>query len=379
VSRSVLLVHSSSGHYGADRQLQLIATGLDPDRYRPLVILPEDGPLVVDLRAAGIEVEVRRLAVLRRQLAHPAGLASVAAAAARDARGLARLIRERDVALVHSNTSVILGAAGAAAIARVPHIWHIREIYARFARSWPAYRRLLETARALPCVSEATAGQFRASACVRVLHDGLWGDPHRAPREEARVSLGLPPDVPAIAVLGRITDWKGQGVLVRALAEPPLRERGAVALIAGDAWPGAEDRADELSALARACGVADRVRMLGFRDDVESVFGAADLVAVPSSAPDPLPGAAIEAAAAGCAVIASAHGGLPEIIRDGETGWLVRPGDPAELATAAAWLLDDHSARERFASAAARDVRVRFAPARLHEGVHRLYDELVRG
>ena len=83
------------------------------------------------------------------------------------------------------------------------------------------------------------------------------------------------------------------------------------------------------------------MRLLGFRDDVENVYGAADVIAVPSTAPDPLPGAAIEAAAAGCAVVASAHGGLPEIIRDGETGRLVPPGDAAALARAAAELLDD--------------------------------------
>ena len=150
------------------------------------------------------------------------------------------------------------------------------------------------------------------------------------------------------------------------------------ALIAGEAWPGAEHRAEDLSALARSLGVAERVHMLGFRDDVEVVFGAADLIAVPSSAPDPLPGAAIEAAAAGCAVIASDHGGLPEIIRDGETGRLVKPGDPAALAHAAAGLLDDPATRERFAAAAATDVRDRFAPARLHEAVHELYDTLLR-
>jgi glycosyltransferase involved in cell wall biosynthesis len=377
VVRLVLLVHSSSGHYGADRQLQLIATGLDPARYAPLVLLPDDGPLAEDLRVAGVEVQVRPLAVLRRQHVHPAGLGALTAAAARDARELSRLIRKRDVALVHSNTSVVLSGAAAAALARVPHVWHVREIYDRFARVWPLYRRLLGTARALPCVSRATAGQFGAGAPVRVVHDGLWGDPRRAPREQARAALGLPPDVPAIAVLGRISDWKGQDILLRALAGPPLRQRNVVALIAGEAWPGAEHRAGELHSLAQSLGVADRVRMLGFRDDIELVLGAADLIAVPSSAPDPLPGAAIEAAAAGCAVIASGHGGLPEIIRDGETGRLVEPGDPAALAAAGAALLDDPGTRERFGEAAARDVRERFAPTRLHEAVHELYDALL--
>ena len=67
----------------------------------------------------------------------------------------------------------------------------------------------------------------------------------------------------------------------------------------------------------------------GFVDDVAQVYGAADVIAVPSKQPDPLPNAALEAAAAGCCVVASAHGGLPEILRDGETGLLVhaeRPG-----------------------------------------------------
>lgn len=373
---SVLLVHSSSGRYGADRQLLLIAAGLDPDRYRPLVLLPDEGPLAGDLRAAGVEVEVRPLAVLRRQHAHPRGLAALAAQATREGLVLGRLIRERQVALVHSNTSVVLGGAAAAALTRIPHVWHVREIYDRFARLWPGYRRLLTTARVLPCVSRATTVQFGDATCTRVLYDGLWGEPRRAERVPARARLGLDPGVPAIAVLGRISDWKGQDVLVRALAEPALRQRGAVALIAGEAWPGAEHRARNLADLASSLGVSDRVRMLGFRDDVETVFGAADLVAVPSSAPDPLPGAAIEAAAAGCAVVASAHGGLPEIIRDGETGRLVRAGDPVALAETAAGLLDDPAARERLGAAAARDVRARFGSDRLRAEIHDLYDAL---
>ncbi|MDQ6779155.1 MAG: glycosyltransferase, partial [Actinomycetota bacterium] len=180
-----------------------------------------------------------------------------------------------------------------------------------------------------------------------------------------------------IAVLGRISGWKGQDVLVRALAEPELADRRALAVIAGAAWPGAEERTVAVRVLARSLGVDHRVRFVGFRDDVENVYGAADIVAVPSTAPDPLPGAAIEAAAAGCAVVASAHGGLPEIIRDRQTGRLVTPGDPAALARAAAALLDDPSARERLGATAAADVRERFAPERLLASIQDLYDEVL--
>jgi glycosyltransferase involved in cell wall biosynthesis len=273
-----------------------------------------------------------------------------------------------------------LGGASAAVLAGRPHVWHVREIYTRFGSWWPAYRRLLLSAAGLPCVSRAAAAQFgRAPHRVRVVWDGLAVTPRRAPRAEARRELALDPDAPVIAVLGRISDWKGQDVLVRALAEPALRDRGAVGLIAGEAWPGSEERAERVVELATALGVADRLHLIGFRDDLDTVLGAADLVAVPSTAPDPLPGSAIEAAAAGCAVVASACGGLPEIIHDGETGRLVEPGDPVALAQTAAALIDDPELRERLGAAAAQDVAHRFSADRLLASVQSLYDHVREG
>ena len=320
---------------------------------------------------------IRPLGVLRRGSMTPVGLASVAGAAARDAATLGRLIRRRGIALVHSNTSVVLGGAAAAAATRTRHVWHVREIFAGLERAWPAYRRLLTTATALPCVSEATAAQFPSTARTKVIHDGLAIDARRAPRTEARAALGLSDaEHPVIAVLGRISSWKGQDVLVHALAEPPLRDRRAIGVIAGEVWPGAEHRLAAVRQLAAELGVGDRLRFVGFRHDVENVYGAADLIAVPSTAPDPLPGAAIEAAAAGCAIVASDGGGLPEILSDGRTGRLVAPGVAVALARAAAELLDAPEERERLGAAAAADVRERFAAASLLAAVHELYESL---
>jgi glycosyltransferase involved in cell wall biosynthesis len=180
-----------------------------------------------------------------------------------------------------------------------------------------------------------------------------------------------------VAVLGRISDWKGQDVLVRALALPPLRERGAVALLAGGVWPGAEKRLERVLELASSLGVEDRLALVGFRDDIHNVYGAADVVAVPSTAPDPLPNSALEAAAAGCAVVAAAHGGLVEIFRDGVSGRLVVPGDAAALARCVGELLDDPAERGRLGAAAAADVRSRFAPERLLHGVETLWSEVL--
>jgi glycosyltransferase involved in cell wall biosynthesis len=336
-----------------------------------------DGELRQDLQAAGVEVLVRPLAVLRRAAMSPAGLARIGVTLARDAGGLARLARRRDVALVHTNTSVTLGGAAAARMAHIPHVWHVREIYTGFERWWPAYRRMLLTADALPCVSQATAAQLAGDRRASVLHDGLPIAAHRSPRDEARAALDLPRDAFVCAILGRISTWKGQDVLIRALADPALAASGAIALVAGDAWQGEERRLEELHELAGTLGVAGRVRFQGFRSDVENVYGAADVVCVPSTQPDPLPNAALEAAAAGCCVVAANHGGLPEILRDETTGMLVTPGDPGALAAALAHLHADPARREQLGAAAAADVRERFAPARLLERTQALYDDVV--
>jgi glycosyltransferase involved in cell wall biosynthesis len=340
-------------------------------------VLAEDGPLRHDLEAAGVETHVRPLAVLRRSLMSASGMGRVAAAWAADAGGLGRMARQRDVALVHTNTSVTLGGAAAARIAGVPHVWHVREIYAGFERWWPAYRRLLVTADALPCVSAATAAQFAEKDPALVVPDGLAAPPARGERTASRAAVGVDGDAFTVAALGRISAWKGQEVLLRALATPALAEAGAVGVVAGSAWRGEERRERELHELARRLGIEDRVRFLGFRDDVGTVLGAADVVVIPSTQPDPLPNAALEAGAAGCCVVAADHGGLPDMIRDGATGRLVPPGDHQALAGVLAELAADADLRAVLGAAAQHDLAIRFAPDALLKRTQALYDELV--
>ena len=393
---TVLLVHSSSGRYGADRQLALIARGLDPARYRPLVVLPEDGDLVKDLRAAGVPTRVRPLAVVRRELLSTRGMAGMAAALLSDRRELGDMIARAPIALVHSNTSVLLGGAAAARRRGVPHLWHVREIYTEFQLGWSMYQRLLGATGALACVSQATRAQFdgRLGTRARVVYDGLAlpsldaldgraTENHAMERRaRARSALGLAAEGLVYVVLGRLSSWKGQEVLLRALAEPVLASRAAGrprVVVAGEAWRQAPGPRQGLSDLARELGVAEQVRFAGFVDDPGELYAAADVVMVPSTQPDPLPNAALEAAAAGCCVVASNVGGLPEILTDRRTGRLVAPGDPRALAVVLAELAEDPLQRRRLGQAAREDIRRRFGFERLLEQVQGLYDELLGG
>lgn len=136
-------------------------------------------------------------------------------------------------------------------------------------------------------------------------------------------------------------------------------------LIAGEAWPGQERHAHALMPF-------HRVHTAGFTDP-GLVYGAADVVVVPSTAPDPLPNAAMEAAAAGCCVVAANHGGLPEIITDRETGRLFPPGDQQALTRILNELRDAPLERRSLGEAAWRDARQRFDPARMRREVDAVY------
>jgi glycosyltransferase involved in cell wall biosynthesis len=220
------------------------------------------------------------------------------------------------------------------------------------------------------CVSAAVASQFDSDGTF-VVYDGV-DLPPAGVRSGMRTQAGLAPF--RVAVLGRIADWKGQDVLVRALAEPALAEIGAQGVIAGDAYPG--ESAPDIRQLAKQLGVEDRVEFTGFTPNPEQILASVDAVAVPSTRPDPLPNSAIEALAAGLPVVAANHGGLPEIVKHDQTGLLVPPHDPSALAKALRRLADDPGERARMGRAAAADAADRFGLERMLDETEAVYASL---
>jgi len=259
-------------------------------------------------------------------------------------------------------------AAGAARVIHVREIWTGGGPAERAL--WPLMRRRLLRADALLGISQAVCDQFPPGAAT-LLRDGLARRPAPVDRDAGRAALGLPTDRFVVAVVGRVHPWKGQDILAWALAEPALAEIGAIGLVVGDAIAGgnAEKRLD---ALERVLPLDGRLRRLGFRDDVDTVLGAVDAVVVPSTRPEPLGQVALEAAAAGRPVVASRAGGVAEVVRDGETGLLVPPGDPAALAAALARLAADPEEAARMGRTGAE----RLADEPAAEALQAVYDGL---
>ncbi len=319
------------------------------------MLLPFDGPLVEDLAC---DVVVAPVPVLRRQHMSLKGAGRLAREVAAFQPFFARLLSEREPDIVHANTSVILGLRHHA-----PRlVTHVREIYPPTPVLWPLHRRQILASDAVICVSHATADHLVAIATKSsaVVHDGLAFDPVPVDRAAARRALSLPPHSFVAAVLGRISAWKGQELLARA-----MQHVDGDTLIAGEAWPGQERHEHALLPY-------HRVKKVGFVDP-NLVYGAADVIVVPSTAPDPLPNAAIEAAAAGCCVVAADHGGLPEIITDHKTGRLFPPGNQRALTHILTELRDSPLQCQSLGEAAQQDVRHRFDRSRMRRQIDAVY------
>jgi len=157
-----------------------------------------------------------------------------------------------------------------------------------------------------------------------------------------------------VLAAGRLSPEKGFGVLVEAAAsicrESP--QAGVVLFGEGVLRPDLERRIAGL-------GLTQRFLMPGFRTDLDTLIGAADVVVLPSFT-EGLPNVALEASAAGVPVVATAVGGTPEAIADGESGFLVPPGQPEPIAARVGELLRNADLRARFGAVGPERMRTRF-------------------
>jgi len=172
-----------------------------------------------------------------------------------------------------------------------------------------------------------------------------------ATRSRLRGEIGLSPDAFVLVCVGMLRPDKGQDHLIRALGLLKRRGLDFVTVLAGSATAESAAYESGLAVLAGAEGVD--VRFLGYRDDVSELMQMGDGVVIPSLT-EAQPRVAVQAFATGKPVVASAVGGVPEIVRDGETGWLVPPADPPALADALALLVGAGPEVERVAAAARR-------------------------
>ncbi|MEU8901480.1 glycosyltransferase family 4 protein [Nocardia sp. NPDC048505] len=347
-TRVLFLAHTAAPSGAELATLRLVAALAAEPGFAPSVIYTEDGPMVERTRARGVETRVVRGAFDSRAMtigSGPLRLVAGFAALLRLGWALGGAAREADVLVAESTKALVMGLV-AARRARIPLVWQVHDRIAAdyFGRLPTLVIRALGRVAAQGYLANsratlATLSTGRKPAVVAYPGVELGAEQPRAAQRH--------PDEVVVAVVGRLSPWKGQDLLLRALAESKVPPR-QVFLVGGTFF----DEEPYRAGLERlAAELALPVTFTGHVEDPGTYLRAADVLVHCSVLPEPFGQVIVEGMHAGCAVIASGPGGPAEIVTDGVDGLLVTGGDQQQLTAALDTLLPDPALRTRLAAA----------------------------
>jgi glycosyltransferase involved in cell wall biosynthesis len=297
------------------------------------------------------------------------------------ASGLQQILGDHAVSLVHAHAGIgwegrteVLAARGAGLrVVRTEHLPYLLTD----EEQQNAYGELTHSIDRIICVSGAAFESYRAAGVparkLRLVRNGIKAPEPGRVAAETRAGLGIEPGRPLLLTVARLTEQKGHRDLLAAAGEVHAHEPEAVFVLAGDG-----PLREELGALARRLGLEDSVLFLGQRSDVPDLLAAADAFVLPSLF-EGLSLVVLEAMALGLPVVATRVCGNAEAIRDGVTGRLVPPGEPAALSAALLELLADAGQAGHWGSAGAACFQKEFAAERMVQETLAVYRELIPG
>lgn len=362
----------SAAYGGGERYLELLFERLDRTQYRPLLICPEPGSFVGRMEARGVETHLVHLAPLFNPFA---------------LWRLTRLLVQQRVTILqtHGARSNFYGRI-AGRLAGVPVIIStvhnsLKDYEVRPLKRWLymyLLRLTLPLVHRIICVSDSNRRDLieecsAVAAKTQTVYNGV--DPSafssQPDRQTVRKELGTTQG-PVLVTIGRLADQKGHRYLLQAL--PRLLET----------WPqlcclfvGEGELRDALHHMAIDLGVEQACRFVGVRADIADILAAADLFVLPSLS-EGFPFVLLEALAMGCPIVASRVNGIPELIEEGKTGFLVPAREPQALALAIQKLLNDPAAASRMGAAGRTVVREQFTADRMVAKTTAIFDAAVQ-
>ena len=360
-----------------------LTAGLDPARFDSILVTgtenPGEGSLLDLALARGIEPVVIPEIVGQATLKPRDWKALVA---------LYRLMRRERPHIVHTHAAKpgVLGrlAARLAGVPVVVHTFHGHILHGYYGplMSWLLRRMeriLARSSDRIIAVSEQVKQDLvrygvAPAEKISVIPLGFDLQPFLDSGEHRGTlcrELGLTNGARLVGIVGRIFPIKNHRLFLEAAARVAAEEGSARFVVVGDGV-----LRPEMEAHARALGIADRVTFTGWRRDLPRIYPDLDVLVV-SSRNEGTPVSAIEAMAAGCPVVATRVGGLPDLIEDGKTGHLVPSEDPPALAAAILRVLRDREAAQQMARVARESASQRFRAERLIGDIKCLYSELL--
>jgi glycosyltransferase involved in cell wall biosynthesis len=377
---SILFINRNAVLGGVERVMVTCMLQAREHGFRPVLACPDNGPLPGYATDYGFDVEICAFDWMQRTI-NPYRLSRYALGLRREGLHVLEICTRQNVKLLYAHgAGSPLYAVHAAKTLDLPVLYHLHDAIApnRFIRAAMAYCR--PHISHVICVSEASRDLARtlcfSDSNTEVIYNGV-----------STAFLGAAPEPtpeitgpgPHIGIVGAIVELKGQHILLAAAERILQRAPSAHFWIIGSVChPDDQHYLDRLHAIANRPSLNGHVTFTGSREDIPRWMVALDAVVMASTLPEALPTVVLEAMALGRRVVATNIGGQLEILRDGETGVLIPPGDPTAMADA---LLDvvNRPASDTMGDNAALEVRSRFTPERFGSELARVYNRLIPG
>ncbi len=365
----VLFVVGNSVVGGAENHALTLLQSLEEAGHKVAVVCPRPGPLVDALHRSGVEhhlIEmVRPAADDEYEILLPA------------LWSLHSLIQRWRPDVVHSHLyPAHLHASLAAQLAGVPAVvTTAHTIVVRPGDSWLAR---MTNVRIIAVSRAAKSLLVRAgvpAARLRVIYNGIQPQYLKDQSDDARrvrQELGIPEEAPVIGIVARLSFEKGHDEFIRMASEIAAVRPHTRFLIVGTG-----PLAADLENMVASLGLSERIIFTGARQDIPVLDSAMDIFALPSRQ-EALPLAVLEAMAAKRPVVATAVGGVPEVVVDKETGLLLQPGDRKGFVQALLRLIDHPELRGQLGLQGRRTVCRRFTSKRMAEETLRYYRSTAR-
>lgn len=353
--KNILFIHQSAELYGSDKTLLLLLRYLDKTKYNPVVILPFEGPLKVELEKENIKVVIAPVLKLYRRMFSPKNIYIFFKDIRKAFKAANGLNAQYKFDLIYSNTLAVLLGIFYAKKTKIKHLWHVHEIIESPKIFTKLFRKLL----ALKCNSKIVYNSAETkkfwdvyesiSIKSEVICNGLEIKENNLTQEEileirSKLFNSNPSEL-IIALVGRISRWKGQKVLLNTFYELCKTYSNIKLAFVGSPPPNQEFFLEELTIRIQELGISEKVQHIAFTNNIENIWQSIDIAVVPSIEPEPFGLVAVEAMLGRKPVIGSNHGGLKEIIVHNETGFLVEPNSERALSEAISKLIQNSELR----------------------------------
>lgn len=251
---------------------------------------------------------------------------------------VAKIARKYNLIYANTQKALVVGAI-ASLLSRRPLVYHLHDILSpeHFSKTNRTIAVTLANRFASLIIANSQASKTAfieaggRSDIIEVVYNGFDSKLYQANDaqvKQLRQELGLEGKF-VIGHFSRLSPWKGQHILIEAIAQSPAE---VIVILVGDALFGEQDYVEQLHQQVAKLQLENRVKFLGFRSDIPQLMAACDVVAHTSTAAEPFGRVIVEAMLCGKPVIAAASGGAMEIVEPEVNGFLVTPGKPQELA-----------------------------------------------